>query len=178
MIMIEKPLEGEYAPYAAGYIALSPDDGYAIEHLKENAVVLKKMITALPEEKLLYRYDEGKWTIKEVLVHIIDSERIFSYRALRIARNDTTPIPGFEQDDYTAFGNANERSIQNILEEYDAVRAATIALFSGLSDDAFNRKGTASDYPVTVRAIVHQIVGHEMHHIKILREKYLSNLMQ
>ena len=131
------------------------------------------MIRSLPDEKLLFRYAAGKWTIKEVLVHMIDSERIFSYRALRIARNDTTPIPGFEQDDYTKYGNANDRSIDNIMEEYDAVRGATIAFFDGLSDDAFTRKGTASDYPVTVRAIAHQIVGHERHHVKILREKYL-----
>src|SRR4030095_10777117 len=102
-------------------------------------------ILPLSEEKLNYRYAPNKWTIKEILVHIIDDERIYAYRALRFARNDKTELPGFEQDEYTLYSRAGERSIENIFEEYAAVRDSTIALFNGLPDDAFLRMGTANN---------------------------------
>src|SRR6516225_4273390 len=118
MKKIEKPPEGEYAPYAIMYIGLLPDDGLVLKHLRNNFKSTKELILSLPEEKLLYRYAPGKWTIKEILVHIIDDERIYTYRALRFARNDKTELPGFEQEDYTLNSGANERKLKDILKEY------------------------------------------------------------
>jgi len=174
MKLIEKPKRGEYPPYAIMYIKLLPNDGMVLQHLKNNFVAIKNFILSLPEQKLTYKYAEGKWTIKEMLVHIIDDERIYAYRAMCFARNDKTKLPGFEQDEYAFFSEANKRDIKNILEEYEAVRNATIALFNGLSDEALLRKGTANKKKATVRAMAYHIAGHEMHHINILREKYLS----
>src|SRR6476469_3533621 len=124
------------------YIKLVPDDGRLLKHLKDNFIATKELILSLPEGKLNYRYAENKWTIKEIIVHIIDDERIYAYRALRFARNDKTVIPGFEQDDYVPYSRANERSIENIMEEFEVVRSSTIALFDGLPEDSFLRMGT------------------------------------
>jgi uncharacterized damage-inducible protein DinB len=129
---------------------------------------------SLPEEKLTYRYAKNKWTIKEILVHIIDDERIYAYRALCFARNDKTELPGFEQDDYALFSNANERSIENILNEYEAVRNATITLFESFDEAALLRKGIANKNGATVRALGYHLAGHELHHINIIKEKYLN----
>jgi uncharacterized damage-inducible protein DinB len=170
---IEKPKEGEYPPYAIMYIDLLPDDSLVLKYLKENLKSTKDLILSLPEEKLLYRYAEGKWTIKEVLVHIIDDERIYSYRALRFARNDQTELPGFEQDDYARYSGANARGIKDILKEYAAVRNSTIAFFNGLDEEAFTRAGVANKNLVSVRALAYHIAGHEMHHINIIKERYL-----
>ena len=143
--------------------------------MKENLTNLKKLIYNLPEEKLLYRYAEGKWTIKEILVHNIDDERIFTYRALCYARNDQTELPGFDQDDYAAFSGANDRSPDSIFEEYEAVRNSTIALFQNLPEDALMRSGSLENNTNrrTVRAMIYHIAGHELHHINIIKEKYL-----
>ena len=132
MKLIAKPQPGEYAPYASMYISLLPDDGLLLKYLKDNLKSTKDFIQSLPKEKLTYRYAEDKWTIKEVLLHIIDDERIYAYRALRFARNDQTELPGFEQDDYARHSNANARSGKSILQEFTAVRKATLALFAGL----------------------------------------------
>ena len=126
MKLIEKPSAGEYAPDTIKYIGLLPDDGLVLKHLADNRQATEEFIRSLPAEKLTYCYAEGKWTIKEILVHIVDDERIYSYRALRFARNDRTELPGFEQDDYARYSGANERDTHDILEEYATVRAATI----------------------------------------------------
>jgi uncharacterized damage-inducible protein DinB len=173
MKKIKKPEPGEYPAYAAMYIDRLPDDGLLLQHLEDNFQVVKELILSLPEEKLLYRYAPGKWTIKEILVHIIDDERIYSYRALRFARNDSTPLPGFEQDDFTKYSNANKRDLGNIFEEYEAVRKATITLFNGLDEEVLTRYGTADGKKATVRALAYHIAGHELHHISIIKEKYL-----
>ena len=173
MRTIKKPSPGEYPEYASMYIDLLPDDGLVLKHLEDNFNAIKEFILSLPKEKLLYRYAPGKWTIKEILVHITDDERIYSYRALRFARNDNTILPGFEQDDYTAASNANERDPENIFEEYEAVRKATIALFNGLDEESLTRQGIADGNQSTVRALAYHIAGHEVHHIKIIKEKYL-----
>ncbi|PWT95122.1 MAG: DNA damage-inducible protein DinB [Bacteroidetes bacterium] len=174
MRTIQKPLSGEFPPYAIMYMKLVPDDGLLLDHLKENLQEVRKLILSLSNEQLMYRYAPGKWTIKEILVHIVDDERIYAYRALRFARNDQTELPGFEQDDYTQNSGANERSISSILEEYEAVRNATITLFEGLPLEAFLRKGIANGNEVTVRALANHIAGHELHHLNIIREKYLK----
>lgn len=174
MRKIEKPKDGEFPPYAIMYIKLLPDDGLLLKHLKENFDKTKEFILSLPEEKLTYRYAKNKWTIKEILVHIIDDERIYAYRALCFARNDKTELPGFEQDDYALFSNANERSIENILNEYEAVRNATITLFESFDEAALLRKGIANKNKATVRALGYHLAGHELHHINIIKEKYLN----
>src|SRR5829696_3483115 len=143
MKRIEKPAPGEYAPYAIMYIGLLPDDGFVLKYLKDNLEATKEFILSLPEDRLTYRYAEGKWTIKEILVHIVDDERIYAYRALRFARNDKTELPGFEQDEYALYSGANERNIRDILDEFSTVRKATISLFEGLDDKALMRAGMA-----------------------------------
>ena len=173
MKIIQKPKPGEYPPYAAMYIDLVPDDGQVLNHLEENFRLTKDFILSLPQEKLLYRYAPNKWTIKEILVHIIDDERIYSYRALRFGRNDKTELPGFEQDEFARYSNANERELKNIFEEYEAVRKATITLFNGLAEETLAWKGTADGNEATVRALAYHIAGHELHHISFIRENYL-----
>jgi uncharacterized damage-inducible protein DinB len=127
----------------------------------------------LPAEKLTFRYAEGKWTIKEILVHLIDDERIYAYRALRFARQDQTELPGFEQDDYALHSGANERDIHDILKEFATVRAATISLFEGFDREALLRTGIADGKIMSVRAAAYHIAGHEMRHLNIIKERYL-----
>jgi uncharacterized damage-inducible protein DinB len=174
MRKIEKPNEGEYPAYAIMYMKLIPDDGLLIKHLSDGFDRIRRLILSLSEEKLLYRYANNKWTIKEVLVHLIDDERIYAYRALCFARNEKTPLPGFEQDDYIAASNANERSVESIMQEYEAVRKATIALYEGLDDAALLRSGIANNNKATVRALGYHIAGHEVHHVNIIKQKYLN----
>jgi uncharacterized damage-inducible protein DinB len=178
MIKIPKPKEGEYAPYTIMYISLLPDDGSVLMHVKENCTVMKKFILSLPEAKLMYRYAAGKWTIKETLVHIMDTERIFAYRALRFSRNDTTALPGYEQNDYVPYSKANERTLADIFREYGAVREATLSLFESFGEEDLLRKGIANGNPASVRALAYQIAGHELHHMKIIKERYVPDVWQ
>jgi uncharacterized damage-inducible protein DinB len=173
MKLIEKPHAGEYAPDTIKYIGLLPDDGFVLKHLVDNRQATEQFILSLPAEKLIYRYATGKWTIKEILVHIVDDERIYSYRALRFARNDKTELPGFEQNDYARYSGANERDTRDILEEYANVRAATISLFVGFDSAALLRAGVADGNVMSVRAAAYHIAGHEMRHINIIKERYL-----
>jgi uncharacterized damage-inducible protein DinB len=172
MTHIPKPPANEYAPYTIAYIAQVPDDGRVLEHLKHNVEVIKQHIMALPEEKLATPCAPGEWTVKEILVHIMDSERVFAYRALRVARNDMTPLPGFEQEDYVPHSNANARSLDSIFAEYAAIRAATLTFFDSLDDAAWLRIGTASHNPVSVRASAFIIAGHELYHLASIKQNY------
>ena len=174
MKIIPKPQPGEYAPYAIMYIKLLPDDGLVLKHLQENGEATKRFLLSVPQEKLNYRYAPGKWTIKDILLHIVDDERIFAYRALRFARGDATALPGVNQDPYAAAGRANDRQLEDLLEEFLAVRQASVSLFQYLPEDSFVRGGTANNHNVTVRALLYQIAGHELHHINIIKERYLS----
>ncbi|MBX7218557.1 MAG: DinB family protein [Blastocatellia bacterium] len=174
MKRIEKPAPDEYAPYTIIYIGLLPDDGLVLKHLKNNVQTTKEFILSLPEEKLTFRYAEGKWTIKEILAHISDDERIYTYRALRFARNDQTELPGFEQDDYARYSGANERSIRDILRELTTVRQATISLFQSFDRAALLRKGIADGNVMSVRAAAYHIAGHELRHLNIIKERYLG----
>ena len=174
MKIIPKPEPGEYAPYAIMYIGLLPDDGLILKHLEENLRATTEFLRALPENKLTYRYAEGKWTIKEILAHHIDDERIYGYRALRFARNDQTELPGFEQDAYTPESGANERTLDDLLEEFAAVRRSTVALFNSFNDRVLTRAGVASGNRMSVRAIVYHIAGHELHHLNVMKERYLD----
>lgn len=175
MRIISKPDKTEYPDYAEIYMKLLPDDGLILKHLKNNFQTTRDFIYRLPPEKLFYRYAEDKWTIKEILVHIVDDERIYAYRAMAFARNEKQSLPGFDQDEYTRYAGAGERDLDNIFEEYEAVRNATITLFNGLPEESLLRKGTGSTtyHSATVRAIAYHIAGHEQRHINIIKEKYL-----
>jgi uncharacterized damage-inducible protein DinB len=170
---IRKPAANEYPSYAKMYIDLLPDDQLILDHLKENFAGVRKFILSLPPEKLNYSYKPGKWTIKEILVHIIDDERIYAYRAMCFARNEKTALPGFDQDEYAKYSGADERDIANIFEEYQAVREATITLFNGFSEEALDSYGIANNNKATVRALCYHIAGHELHHINFIKEFYL-----
>ena len=175
MKLIPKPMAGEYEPYTIMYIGLLPDDGLILGHLRDNLENTVRFIRLLPKEKLTTRHAEGEWTIKEILVHIIDDERIYCYRALRFARNDKTELPGFEQEEYVPYSGANRRELEAIIEEFISVRKATITFFESLDEDALIRKGVGSGNIMSVRAAAYHIAGHELHHINSIKENYLSD---
>ena len=175
MRSIAKPEDGEFAPYASMYIDLVPDDGQVLAHMRDNFESVKSLVLDLSADQLLYRYAPEKWTIKQILEHIVDDERIYSYRALRFARNDASPLPGFDQDAYVRHSQANGRDIGNLLAEYEAIRCSTIAMFNGFETPALTRKGTADGTTMSVRAIVHHIAGHELHHLNVIKERYLKH---
>ncbi|MGB0931002.1 MAG: DinB family protein [Chitinophagales bacterium] len=145
-----------------------------VASLSKGQKMMESFCRLIPSEKWDYRYAEDKWTIKEVVMHIIDTERIMAYRALRIARNDKTSLPGFEQDDYIANSKTHKRSPESLLAEYMAVRSATLSLFIHFDEEMFKRMGTASGYPISVRALAYIIAGHETHHLAIVQERYLA----
>jgi uncharacterized damage-inducible protein DinB len=173
-ILISKPGPEEYPAYAAMYIKWLPDDGRILQHMKDQVPKTEQFVSGIPDEKWNYIYAPGKWTIKEVLVHIIDDERIYAYRALRFGRGDTTDLPGFEQEDYVPYSRANERSVKSILKEYATVRKATLSLFKSFSEEDLARRGTANNHVSSVRGLLYHLAGHELHHLEIIKEKYLS----
>ncbi len=170
---IPKPESGEYDPYAIMYIKLLPDDGNLLQHMEDNLKKVEELARSFPEDELRTAHHPDEWTIKEILLHIIDDERIYAYRALRAARNDQTPLPGFEQDDYIAPSNADNRTLDSLLDEYITVRMATISLFKYLPEEALTNATIANDHRVTVRALAYHIAGHELHHLNSIRENYL-----
>lgn len=165
--------EGEFAPYYASYIEKANTNVSIIDRLIQQSIFVHDFFKSIPSNKLNYRYAENKWTIKDIILHLIDAERVFSYRALRIARNDKTALPGFEENDYVNEANASDRSLPSLLEEYKMVRNATICLFKSFNEEQMLRIGTASNCSVSVRAIGIIIQGHEKHHIEIVKERYL-----
>jgi len=156
------------------YMKLVLKNESLLKQLKDNSEKTKELVASLSEEELNFKYLNDKWSIKEVLVHIIDDERIYGYRALTFARNDKTNLPGFEQEDYMKYSDTIKRTIDNIIEEYDAVRKATIALFNGFSEKVLVRIGTANENRTSVRALGYHIAGHELHHIKVIKNIYLK----
>ncbi|MBX2816905.1 MAG: DinB family protein [Saprospiraceae bacterium] len=169
--MIGKPDTSNIHEMYTGYIGLVPDDDF-IKTLHDNQMASKEYFRALSDEAWLHRYQEGKWTPKEILLHIIDAERIFCYRALRFARGDETPLAGFDQDAYVLTSNANARSSSSLLDEYDSVRSSSLDLFRSFDDGAYDLGGMASDRPFTVLALGYITAGHEIHHLNILKERY------
>jgi uncharacterized damage-inducible protein DinB len=155
------------------YIQLVPDDGNLLIHLEDIFSETEEIIHPLSEEKMNYRYAPGKWTMKDMMLHLCDTERIFIYRALRFSRGDETPLPGFEESLFAQHAGANERDKEDIMREYSLVRESSIAFVESLTDEALNRKGFANNIPLTVRYIVNLIYGHHKHHLNILRERYL-----
>jgi uncharacterized damage-inducible protein DinB len=170
---ITRPEPGEYAPYYDMYISLV--QGHDILGILEaQRMQMAQMFAARSEREGNFRYAPDKWTVKEVLGHVNDTERIFAYRALRIARGDPTPLSGFEQDDYVRGANFAERTLADIAEEFEYVRSASIALFRSLKRDAWSRRGVANKNEVTVRALAFIVAGHELHHRLILEERYFA----
>jgi uncharacterized damage-inducible protein DinB len=172
--IITKPVEGEYPPYTINYIKLIPDNSDLSTYLEDSLAKVKALVGSLTKEQLLYRYAEGKWTMKDILVHIADSERIFAYRALRMSRNDTTPMPGFEENDYAEAANAADRDVRDILQEYESVKMATLSLLRSFTEADLLKKGIANNNPVSVRAVLYMIAGHEQRHLNIINERYLT----
>lgn len=170
---IERPESNEYAPYAGKYVALV-EGTTLLATLHHSMQTTQAMLRGLSEEKLMYRYAEGKWNIKEILLHIADAERIFCYRALRFARQDSTPLSGFDESTYTPVSGASERSIESILAEYASIRSATLTLFGNFTPEMLRSIGTVNDRDTSVRALGYMIAGHEIHHCAIIRERYLS----
>jgi len=167
-----KPQSDEYAPSYGRYIDLVPS-GSILATLQRQLAETRDLLARLTEEKAGYRYAPGKWSIKEVIGHVADSERVFTYRALRFARNDATPLPGFEQDGYVTNGRFDRRPLQDLRTEYEHVRLASIALFAPLAEEAWTKRGIANAVEVSVRALAWIIAGHEIHHRNVLQEKYL-----
>ncbi|GAB3539774.1 DinB family protein [Pontibacter brevis] len=172
---ITYPSPEEHSSFLSNYVQQAKTDDL-IEGLTASYVFITGMIQGLTEEQLLHRYAAGKWSIKEVMVHMIDTERIFSYRALRFARQDKTELPGFDQDKYIIPAKADSRDINSIIAEYTSLRTATIELFKNFDEEALQQKGIASGIEVSVRALGYVILGHEVHHQKIIRERYLNTM--
>lgn len=166
--------DNEYSDFYDSYIQLL-ENVELVEELEISLHEFIKFVQNIPMEKFNYRYETGKWTIKEIIQHLIDTERIFSYRALRISRNDKTPLPSFDENYYIDNCNANERNLQGLLSELAVVRQATLSLFNSFSTNQLVRVGTASDKEISVRAIGFIIIGHQKHHQKIFVERYLSS---
>lgn len=166
--ILETECSGPFANYVreAGEINL-------IEELEISLHDFIRFVQNIPLDKFDYRYAEGKWTIKEIIQHLIDCERIFVYRALRFSRNDKTPLPGFEENDYVDNTNANGRSIQDLLTELSALRHSTLLLFKSFSEEQLTRTGTASGHQLSTRALGFVIIGHQKHHQKVFEERYL-----
>lgn len=168
---LARPDTEEYAAYYGKYIGLFPGTD-VVSALEAQRLQTMQLFAARSDRDGNFRYAPDKWTVKDVLGHVCDSERIFAYRALRIARGDKTPIEGFEQDDYVRGGGFNERTLASLAEEFAQVRGATLALLRSLRDDAWSLRGTANKNEVSVRALAFIIAGHELHHRKILEERY------
>jgi hypothetical protein len=166
------PLGVEYAPYYAPYIARVPA-GDIVETLTRQQAGMVKLIASLAAEQAVFRYAPDKWMTKEVLGHVIDAERIFAYRALRVGRNDKTPLPGFEENDYVTFGNFENREVVDLANDFEHVRTATLDLFRQFTEEAWLRIGVANAFDVSVRALAWIIAGHELHHKEILTTRYL-----
>src|SRR5277367_6279332 len=168
--MNRKPETTEYAAFYETYVSLVPSADI-LNLLEAQRLQMTQLLTACSERDGNFRYAPEKWSVKEVIGHLADSERIFTYRALRIARGDATPLPGFEQDDYVRTAGAGRRELHDLAEEFAAVRTSSIALYRSLKEESWKRRGSANKNEVTVRALAFISAGHEAHHRKILEER-------
>ena len=169
---MKRPLEGDYAPFYAGYMKNVPDN--VIKALEEQLHSTNSFLKAIPQDKIDFRYAEGKWNIKEIVGHLIDNERIMVYRALSISRNEKQSLPPFEQDDYVRESNYSKRDYTDLVDELRKVRESNLPMFKSFSEEILDRRGVANNTEVTVRAILFIIAGHEIHHINIIKERYLN----
>ncbi|MGX5819657.1 DinB family protein [Chitinophaga lutea] len=167
-----RPLESDYAKYYHTYISKVKEDDLHTA-LRNETEAMWQFLDGIPAGKHDYAYAPGKWTVKQALQHMIDAERVFAYRALRIARNDKTPLPGFDENEFAANARVDHRSWSDLVEEFRHVRNASVSLFESLDTEELDRRGTASDNPITVLSIGYILVGHVLHHIGVIRERYL-----
>lgn len=165
-------LENEYSGGFTTYVQEAGNVNL-IEELEISLHDFIRFVQNIPMDKFDYRYAEGKWTIKEIIQHIIDTERIFAYRALRFSRNDKTALPSFDENDYVDNTNANSRGLQDLLTELSAVRHSNLLFYKSLSEEQLKRIGTASNNQMSVRALGFVIIGHQKHHQKVFQERYL-----
>lgn len=172
MSYFRRPGKNEYADFYSNYIQSVPE-GDLIELMRDNMEKSLELFWSVTEEKSQFRYAERKWSIRELLGHIIDAERVFSYRALRFSRNDKTNLPGFDENDFIKHSNYDRRSLNSLISEYEHLRKSNIIMFAGLKEEMWELTGTANNAPISVRALGCIVIGHENHHIKILKERYL-----
>ena len=172
---IARPASDEYATYFGHYVGLVPE-GDVLELLRRQVDETAALVGKLSDRDGEYRYAEGKWSIKEVVGHVSDTERIFVYRALCFARGEAVGLPGFDENEYARHSNAHARRLEDLVAELRSVRAATLSFFAGLDAAALMRRGTANQRPYSVRAIPWIAAGHERHHAGILAERYLPGL--
>jgi uncharacterized damage-inducible protein DinB len=172
MTALAPPGPDEYGAYYAGYVAHVPAGADILDLLGRQRDSTLARFAAVPEARGAHRYAPGKWSVREILVHLSDVERIMAYRALRVARGDATPLPGFDETASAPLSNAEAHPLAGLAEEWSDVRRATLSLFRHLPDEAWTRRGTASGAPVTVRALAWIIAGHERHHLGVLAERY------
>lgn len=168
------PDSSEFAAYYSTYTKIVPP-GDIVKTMASQQAALLQLVSTISEEESEFAYAPGKWSVKEVIGHMTDGERVFAYRALRVGRGDETPLPGFDENKFAAMGGHASRSLADITSEFDHLRTSTIDLFSSFDEAAWLRRGTASGHPVTVRAIAWIIVGHVDHHLRIIRERYLKS---
>lgn len=165
--------KNEYAPYFEQYLQLVNQEKSIVENLVASQNDFEQTLRNIDASKHNFAYDKGKWTLKELTQHTIDTERVFTYRALCFARNDKTDLPGFDQDIFTQNDNANQREFDELLNEMMVVRESSIALFKSFSDEVFQRIGVASNNKMSVRALGYLFSGHQIHHLNIVKERYL-----
>jgi len=168
---LSRPAADEYLPYYERYVTLVPD-GNLVDVLVDQQLDTIGMLRRVDDERGLYAYAPGKWTIKEVIGHLSDAERVFAYRALRFARGDDQPLAGFDENAYAPAGRFNERRIGSLIDEFQSIRAGTVHVFRYLDEDEWARRGIANGNPISVRALGFVIAGHELHHARLLRERY------
>jgi uncharacterized damage-inducible protein DinB len=171
-MVMERPKESEIPSYFQNYVNLVKKND-VIRELKDQVMDIQAIISEIPEEKEGYAYAEGKWTIKQVLGHIIDTERIFGYRAMRFARKDKTPLPGFDENAFVSNANFNDRTLYELGHEFAIVREANLAMFKTFGEEELNQVGVANGLEVSVRAIIFLVAGHATHHVHVLKTKYL-----
>lgn len=173
-MLIDRPDSSEHAPYFEKYIALVPD-GDIVEIVASQIEDTARLLSGVGEAKALYRYAPGKWSLKEVVGHLADTERVLSYRALRFSRNDQTPLAGFDENVFVAHASFDARPLADLVEEFRHVRQATVALFCRMTPEMAARRGVANQNEVTVRALAYIIAGHERHHVAIIKDRYLRS---
>ena len=166
-----RPTASEYSPAHAGYVALVEETDI-LSAMEQQSSEMQKFLASFDDTRAAYRYAEGKWSVKEVIGHIGDAERIIGYRALAIARGEEQPLPGFDENAYVANSAFDDWKIGDLAEHYALVRRTNIVFFKNLRREAWDRRGTANDAPVSVRGLAYVIVGHERHHLRVLKERY------
>jgi hypothetical protein len=175
-MIINRPERNEYPEFFETYIKQVPGDT-VLKRLQDSLLDMQGIISNIPEEYENFKYAPDKWTVKDVIGHIIDTERIMAYRALRFARNDKVELPGYDQNIYAPHANYNKRTLYDIAHEFSLVRESNLKLFKSFDEEALNRSGKANNWNMSVRSLIYVISGHELHHLQVLKTKYLPEIV-